>query len=78
MDKITYEYNKDFADRVAGLRDEFAMHGHRDFKLEYRINTAVVDTDQMMEIADRLMGLAFRELAKRQLRVTTMKQLCCD
>ena len=79
MDKITREYNGNFAERVGYLRDYFAAQGYEDFKLDDRINTAVVDTDQIREIADRLMGLALRELAKRQLRILTLKQLlCCD
>lgn len=78
MEKVIYEYNKTFGDRVQNLRDEFAMLDYRDSKLDYRINTAVVHTDQVMEIADRLMGLALSELAKRQLRKMTLKQLCCD
>lgn len=78
MDKITYEYNQAFAQRVGYLRDYFAAQGYEDSSLNYRINTAVVHTEQVREIADRLMGLALRELAKRQLRTLTLKQLCCD
>jgi hypothetical protein len=78
MDKINREYNSKFAERVGYLRDYFAAQGYEDLKLDYRVNTAVVHTDQVREIADRLMGLALRELAKRQLRTLTLKQLCCD
>jgi len=78
MEKVTFEYQKRFADRVSDLRDEFAMQGHKDFKLDGIIRTGVVHTDTVMEVCDRLMGLALRELAKRQLRTLTLKQLCCD
>lgn len=78
MDKVNHEYNEKFADRVMGLRDDFAICGHKDFKLDGIIRNGVVHTDTVMEVADRLMGLALRELAGRQLRTMTLKQLCCD
>ena len=78
MDKVNHEYNERFADRVVGLRDEFATCGYEDFKLDSIIRNGVVHTDAVMEIADRLMGLALHDLAKRYLRTMTLKQLCGD
>ena len=50
MDKINREYNGNFAERVAYLRDYFAEQGFKDLKLDYRINTAVVHADQVSSL----------------------------
>ena len=75
-EKVRCDYNHNFARRVQDLRDDFAMNGFRDFRLDKFIAMGVVHTDSIMEVSDRLMGLALKELSKRQLRTLTLKQLC--
>jgi hypothetical protein len=76
--RLMYEFDQRFSDQVKGLRDEFVAIGHDDFVLDRLISTGINDTQQIREIADRLIGLALKELAQRQLRTLTLKQLCCD
>ena len=75
-EKVRCDYNHNFAQRVQDVRDDFAMNGFRDIRLEQLIAMGVVHTDSIMEVSDRLMGLALKELSNRQLRTITLKQLC--
>ena len=75
IDAVRNDYYQRFHDRVKALRDQFAFWGLKDFHLDCAMEI-VTWTDQVSEIADRVMGLAIKELAKRQLRTLTLKQLC--